>query len=86
MFVLLSQMLIVSFCLPGGGTPRTLLEAACLGKPIITTDVPGCRETVIHNFNGYLCEAKNAYNIADKMQRMICLDKGKLAEMGVNNN
>lgn len=67
------------------GTPRTLLEAACLGKPIITTDVPGCRETVIHNFNGYLCEVKNAYDLADKMQRMICLDKGKLEEMGVNS-
>ena len=67
------------------GTPRTLLEAACLGKPIITTDVPGCRETVIHNFNGYLCEAKNAYDLADKMQRIICLDKGKLEEMGKNS-
>lgn len=67
------------------GTPRTLLEAACLGKPIITTDVPGCRETVIHNFNGYLCEVKNAYDLADKMQRMICLDKGKLKEMGINS-
>ena len=67
------------------GTPRTLLEAACLGKPIITTDVPGCRETVIHNFNGYLCEAKNAYDLADKMHRMICLDKGKLEEMGVSS-
>ena len=67
------------------GTPRTLLEAACLGKPIITTDVPGCRETVIHNFNGYLCEVKNAYDLADKMQRMISLNKEKLDEMGVNS-
>ena len=67
------------------GTPRTLLEAACLGKPLITTDVPGCRETVIHNFNGYLCEAKNAYDLADKMQRIICLNKEKLEEMGANS-
>ncbi|WP_291726198.1 glycosyltransferase family 4 protein [Bernardetia sp.] len=67
------------------GTPRTLLEAACLGKPIITTDVPGCRETVIHNFNGYLCEVKNAYDLSDKMQRMVCLSQDKLDEMGVNS-
>lgn len=67
------------------GTPRTLLEAACLGKPIITTDVPGCRETVIHNFNGYLCEVKNAYDLADKMQKMTCLNDEKLEEMGINS-
>lgn len=67
------------------GTPRTLLEAACLGKPIITTDVPGCRETVIHNFNGYLCQVKNAYDLADKMQRMTSLNQEKLDEMGINS-
>ena len=35
------------------GTPRSTLEAMAMGKPIITTDSPGCRETVIDNCNGY---------------------------------
>jgi glycosyltransferase involved in cell wall biosynthesis len=36
------------------GTPRSVLEAMATGRPIITTDVPGCKETVIHGFNGLL--------------------------------
>ena len=36
------------------GTPRTVLEAMAMGRAIITTDAPGCRETVIHGQNGYL--------------------------------
>ncbi len=50
------------------GTPRTLLEAAAMGKPIITTDVPGCREVVDEGVNGFLCEVRNAESLADRMQ------------------
>ncbi|HLZ15883.1 MAG TPA: glycosyltransferase family 4 protein, partial [Cyclobacteriaceae bacterium] len=41
------------------GTPRCLLEAAGMSKPIVATDVPGCRQVVIDGFNGLLCELKN---------------------------
>lgn len=42
------------------GTPRSVLEAMSVGRPIITTDVSGCRETVHHGVNGYLVPAKDA--------------------------
>ncbi len=46
------------------GTPRTVLEAMAMGRPIITTDVPGCRETVVQNENGLLVPVRNAPEIA----------------------
>ena len=49
------------------GTPRAVLEAMAIGRAIITTDVPGCRETVKHEHNGYLVPAKNAASIAEAM-------------------
>ena len=45
------------------GTPKTLLEAAAMGKPLITTNVPGCKETVVDGLNGYLCEVRNAQDL-----------------------
>ncbi len=49
------------------GTPRTVLEAMSMGRPIITTDVPGCRSTVIDGKNGFLVPAYNANAVAEKM-------------------
>ncbi|MEJ7662651.1 MAG: glycosyltransferase [Hymenobacter sp.] len=48
------------------GTPKTLLEAAACGKPLVTTDVPGCRETVQDGHNGYLCQVRDAADLAAK--------------------
>ena len=53
------------------GTPRSILEALSTGRPIITTDVPGCRETVIHNKNGLLVPAKNPFALAKAMMSLI---------------
>ena len=55
------------------GTPRSLLEAAAMAKPLIATDVPGCREVVQEGVNGYLCEVCNAHDLADKMLALIAL-------------
>jgi len=63
------------------GTPRSLLEAASSGKPIITTDVAGCNNVVEHGVNGFLCESKNAQDLADKMEKMITQDKDSLKNM-----
>lgn len=53
------------------GTPRSVLEAMATGRPIITTDVPGCRETVVDGLNGFLVPVKNFKLLADKMLWMI---------------
>jgi N,N'-diacetylbacillosaminyl-diphospho-undecaprenol alpha-1,3-N-acetylgalactosaminyltransferase len=49
------------------GTPRSLLEALALGKVLVTTDAPGCRETVIDGWNGYLCKIGDAKSLAEKL-------------------
>ena len=64
------------------GTPRTLLEAASMAKPIVTTDVPGCRNVVDDGVNGYLCEVKNAYDLAVKMEMMLNLTNEQRKSMG----
>lgn len=64
------------------GVPRSLLEAAAIGRPIITTDAIGCREVVDDGVNGYLCRPRDAGDLADKMERMIALSPEARAEMG----
>lgn len=64
------------------GTPKTLLEAAACGKPLVTTDVPGCRETVQHGRNGYLCQVRDAADLADKLLTVAQLSPERLAALG----
>lgn len=63
------------------GTSRALLEAAAIGRPIITTNVPGCRNIVDHNMNGYLCEPHNINDLAEKILQMIGLSINKRIKM-----
>lgn len=49
------------------GTPRTVLEAMSMRRAIITTNVPGCKETVINGVNGFLIPSKNADALAERM-------------------
>ena len=46
------------------GVPRTLMEASAMGRPIVATDVPGCREVVENGVTGLLCEVKSADSLA----------------------
>lgn len=55
------------------GMNRTLMEACATGKPIITTDIPGCREAVDHGENGYLVPPRQAQPLADAMLRYLHL-------------
>ena len=64
------------------GTPRTLLEASAMAKPIITTNTVGCKEVVDDGVNGYLCEVKNSKDLAKKMQMMLNLSQEERAKMG----
>lgn len=53
------------------GTPRTVLEAMAMGRAVITTDAPGCRETVVDGDNGFLVPIKNADALVQAMLRFI---------------
>ena len=65
------------------GTPRSLLEAASMGKPIIATNVAGCKEVVDDGINGYLCDAYNSDDLAHKMQHILALDSISIEKMGM---
>ena len=53
------------------GTPRTVLEAMAMGRPIITTDTPGCKETVLNGVNGWLVPVRNISALTEKMEWFI---------------
>ena len=62
------------FCLPsyyGEGIPKSLIEAIASSIPCITTDTPGCRNTVVNNENGFLIEIKNPIAIANAIEKII---------------
>jgi len=63
------------------GTPRTVLEAMAMSKPIITTDVPGCRQTVEDGLNGFLVLHKDSHALAQALEKLI-LDKDLREKMG----
>jgi len=65
------------------GTPRTLLEAAAMAKPIITTDTPGCRNVVDDGVNGYLCAPRDPEDLADKLIAFLSLEPARRRQMGV---
>lgn len=53
------------------GTPRSILEAMSMGRPIITTDTPGCRQTVEEGVNGFLVPPRDADALARAMERFV---------------
>ena len=63
------------------GTPRTVLEAMAMGRAVITTDAPGCRETVSNGVNGYLVGVKSVDDLVQSMQYFI-EDPKLIAYMG----
>lgn len=64
------------------GLSRVLMEALAMKKPIITTDIPGCRETVDDGVNGFLCEPKNTQSLVAAIERLLRLGDNELKEMG----
>lgn len=67
------------------GVPRSLLEAGAMGKPIITTDNVGCRETVVDGFNGYLCEPGCLSSLIEAIEKIIDATEHELAQLGKNS-
>ncbi|MDC1066131.1 glycosyltransferase family 4 protein [Candidatus Pseudothioglobus singularis] len=65
------------------GISRVLLEASAVGRPIVASDVPGCREIVDNNLNGFLCKPKDSTDLANKIQAMLLLSYEKRVKMGL---
>ncbi|MBV1879656.1 MAG: glycosyltransferase family 4 protein [Pseudomonadales bacterium] len=65
------------------GMPRTVLEAASLGRPAIVTDVPGCRQAVEDGKTGWLCEVKSSSDLALVMRRIIEMPDASLDQFSL---
>ena len=64
---------------------NTNLESAASGRPIITSNIPGCKEAVVPELSGFLCEPKNTENLYEAMKRFIQLpfeEKEKMGQAG----
>jgi len=66
------------------GTPRTVLEAMSMGRAIVTTDAPGCRETVEEGRNGFLIPVRDPKALAEAMERFL-LEPDLVRQMGANS-
>lgn len=64
------------------GAPRTLIEAAAMARPVIATDVPGCRMVVEDGVTGLLCRVRDTTSLADAMARFAALPGPTQAAMG----
>lgn len=64
------------------GLPRTLLEGGAMGRPLIATDVPGCREVVEDGVNGFLCSVRDAASLASAIRRFAELPAAERLAMG----
>jgi len=65
------------------GLSKVLIEASSMGLPIVTTNVPGCKDVVIDKETGFLCEVKNSIDLAAKMEKMLLLTNEERQKMGV---
>jgi glycosyltransferase involved in cell wall biosynthesis len=66
------------------GLPKSLLEAAACGKPIVAADTPGCREIVVDGYNGFLVPPKNSEALANAILRLV-IDPDLRTRMGKNS-
>lgn len=64
------------------GMSRVLMESLAMNKPIITTDIPGCREMVIDGKNGFLCIPKDKQSLIDAVEKFINLSNDERNKMG----
>ncbi len=67
------------------GMPRSLLEAAAMGRPLIATDVPGCTEIARAGENAFLCTVRDARSLAEAMLAMLALSPDERAAMGARS-
>jgi len=65
------------------GTARVLLEAGAMAKPVVATDVPGCRDPVVDGVTGILCAARSADSLAEALSAMAALSSDQRRAMGL---
>lgn len=65
------------------GVPRSLLEAAAVGRPIVTTNAVGCRDVVDDGETGFLCNVRDEDDLAEKMRCMLGLPIERRSHMGL---
>lgn len=66
------------------GVPRSLIEAAAMAKPIITTDNVGCRDIVKNEYNGFLAKPKDLDSLIEKIEKVLTMSKVELNQLGIN--
>ena len=65
------------------GMSNVLLEAAATGRPVITSDIYGCREAVDEGVTGLLCTVKDADSLYEQMKKMALMPREERAQMGL---
>ncbi len=66
------------------GMANVLLEAAATGRPIIASNIPGCKETMIQNESGFLCDPKSVKSLVEFLEKFILLSYEKKERMGIS--
>ena len=64
------------------GLSRSLLEAAAMGRPLVASDVPGCREVIDDGVTGFLCDVRSAASLAAAMERIAAMSPADRMVMG----
>lgn len=64
------------------GMANTILESAATGRPVITSNIPGCKEAVIDEWSGFLCKVKDADDLYDKMRKFLSMTHSEREQMG----
>jgi glycosyltransferase involved in cell wall biosynthesis len=67
----------------GEGLPTVLLEAGAMARPVIATDVPGCRDVIIKGINGFLCTARHEQSLTDTLRLIIAMPEQDRIKMGL---
>ena len=67
------------------GVPKSLIEAGAMGKPIVTTDNVGCRETVEDGYNGFICAPRSTESLILALEKIIKMSHSERLDFGLNS-